>query len=97
MGEALTAIAVLSLVILLIPDLSFCETDPYHLFPADYCLSQSCAMLAAKRTELNSRAADLPDIRFSDKGNVSMARTLSLGRGNRQIVIELGFGRLVFR
>jgi hypothetical protein len=54
-------------------------------------------MLAAERTELNSRASDLPDIRFSDKGNVSMARTLRLGRGNREIVIELGFGRLVFR
>lgn len=97
LAEALVALAVLSLMVMLASNVSAFETDPYHVFAADYCLSQSAALASAKRTELKSRAEDLPSISFSDKGNVSMARTLTLGKGKRQIVIELGFGRLVFR
>lgn len=98
MAESIAALICLSMFAVLLGSLPVYETDACHVFPADYYLAQSAAMAAASPAEPDHRSAGfLPGIRFSDAGNVNMARTLTLGKGNRTVVIELGFGRLVFR
>ena len=98
MAESLAAIAMISLFAVILGNLSFYETDTSHVFHSDYLLAQSIAMAKAEPSQVECRSDEpLPEIRFSDAGNVSMARTLVIGRGSRTVVIELGFGRLVWR
>ncbi|MBQ7993706.1 MAG: hypothetical protein IJ252_11830 [Solobacterium sp.] len=98
LAESLAVIVCISLFALLLGSMPVYETDAYHVFPADYCLAQSAAMAKAESCSVDHRSNEfISDIRFSDAGNVNMARTLLLGKGNRTVVIELGFGRLVFR
>jgi hypothetical protein len=98
LAESLAAVVILSLFAVLLGNMPFYETDAYHVFPADYCLGQSAAMAGAESCSVDHRSPGFVcDIRFSDAGSVNMARTLVLGKGNRTVVVELGFGRLVFR
>ena len=61
----------------------------YCTFPDAYLLAQSQAILESRSTETEN------GITFNEHGNVNLARTLHFG--NREIVVELGGGRLVFR
>lgn len=98
MYELLGAIAILSLLCMVFSGAAnVYEPDADQLFPADYLLAQSAAMLSAQSTPLKSRVADAPHLSFSERGNVSKAMTLHLGRGDNDIIIELGPGKLVFR
>jgi hypothetical protein len=98
MAEVLTAFAIVSLLCAVFASsVHIYEPDPDHLFPSDYLLTQSEAMANAQSTPLQSRVADLPAIRFSEKGNVSKAMTLRFGTDDHDIIVELGPGKLVFR
>ena len=75
----------------------FPEPDPYLYFPDMYLLGQSDALASADSCELYEIGDGIPVIHFNSKGNVNKAMTLTLGNKGREIVIELGGGRLVFR
>ena len=98
MAEVLAAFAIVSLLCAVFASsVHIYEPDPFRLFPADYLLTQSEAMLKAHSTPLQSRVDDLPALSFSDRGNVSKAMTLRLGGNDHDIIVELGPGKLVFR
>ena len=71
----------------------------YHLFPDSYLRLQSEAILNSERREMTAEDDSRSLIRFNRKGNVDQARTLHFSTpfSDREIVIELGGGRLVFR
>jgi len=98
MAELLAAFTVVSLLCAVFAS-SMHPYEPHadQLFPSDYLLTQSEAMLKAHSTPLQSRVDDLPALSFSDRGNVSKAMTLTFGTNNHDIIVELGPGKLVFR
>ncbi|NLH92566.1 MAG: hypothetical protein GX481_08990 [Atopobium sp.] len=94
---AIFAVGVLTAAAAVIP--SF-EENGYHVFPDQYLRLQTEAMLSSEgRVYEDEFSSDLPPIQFNGNGNVNQARTLTFGSGRkfREIVIELGGGRLVFR
>lgn len=97
MHELLAVIAMLSLLAMLLGVHNDFRADPLHLFPYDYLLAQTRALAMADYCEVDSRADGIPAIRFSEKGNVSRAMTLHPEGSSKDIIIELGPGRLVFR
>ncbi len=60
-----------------------------HSFPDEYLCVQSRAMLQSRPQQTEN------GITFNEHGNVNLARTLHYGA--KQVIIELGGGRLVFR
>ena len=67
----------------------------YYEFPRMYLLRQSQALAASDDRYLYYDA--LPAVRFHANGNIDRPAVLQVGRGGREIVMELGGGRLVFR
>ncbi len=69
----------------------------YYLFDDRYFCVQSDALASAETQELDY--AGQPLITFNQRGNVSLARTLTFHTGLREhaVIIELGGGRLVER
>ena len=58
-------------------------------FPDEYLCVQSRAVLQSRPQQTEDGIA------FNEHGNINLARTLHFG--DRQVIIELGGGRLVFR
>lgn len=79
---------------LCIPVHEFSESD-YYGFADGYWYTQSNAIL--NREHESYTTEDGEEIHFNEKGNVSQAQTITKGKRNRRIVIELGGGRLVFK
>ena len=97
MHELLAVIAMISMLAMLFGIHTDFKADTLHLFPYDYLLAQSRALAMADYCEVDSRAEGIPAIRFSEKGNVSRAMTLHPEGSRKDIIIELGPGKLVFR
>lgn len=97
MYDLLAAVLIMSLLSFLFSCPKRPEIDPVHIFPADYLLAQTQALAAGENRMLESRMASLPQISFNANGNVSKAMTLLLGSNGKDIIIELGPGKLVFR
>ncbi len=91
----LAALSVMSFVSL--PVRSLPETDVYE-YPDRYLLAQSEAIAEAEHREFCYEGIYEP-VHFNEKGNVSQAGTAVFVKGDsvREIVIELGAGKLVFR
>ena len=97
MHEVLAVIAMLSLFAMLFGIHTDFKAGMLHLFPNDYLLAQTRALAKADYCEVESRADGIPAIRFSEKGNVSRAMTLHPQDSAKDIIVELGPGKLVFR
>ena len=95
-AEACAATLVVSVLALTIPPVRMLEDRSADLFADRYLLNQSQAMAEAKRITFTDETAGSTAISFNGKGNVSRAMTLTLSDG-RNVVIELGGGRLIFR
>jgi competence protein ComGC len=89
--EVCMTIMIISIMTLIfLPCCEFREAESYTFGDA-YLETQSRAIAEQQPEELERE----PYISFNEKGNVSQAMTLHLG--NKEIVIELGGGRLVYR
>lgn len=91
------ALGVLTLAAAMIPSY---EENGYHVFPDQYLRIQSEAILTGEsRTYEDEFNESLPEIRFNQNGNVNQARTIPFGEAGmtKEIIVELGGGRLVFR
>lgn len=97
MAEMLAAVAILSMLMMMFSMGASYEEDPIHMFPYDYLLNQSIAMAKAQSTVFEGRNGVMPQITFNEKGNVSKAMTLPLGKNGKDVIIELGPGKIVFR
>ena len=94
--EMLAVIMILSLMMILFP-MQKCDTDMSEkTFVPDYLLAQSAAIASSERTQLPQKDG-YPSVSFNARGNVSKAMTFAFSKTGRQIIIELGGGRLVFR
>jgi hypothetical protein len=83
-----------SMTVLCLPSHEFQE-EAYCRFGDEYLLKQSEAIVNSARTEYISGSHSV--IIFNEHGNISRADTAVLGNRKREIVMELGGGRLVFR
>ena len=90
----LLCISVLSLLYLPAREM---EVSSYYTFPDAYLLAQSEAIRKAEKTMYYSDSSEVPDVSFNEKGNVNKAMTLHFENRSKDIIIELGGGRLVFR
>ncbi len=99
MVEMLITIVILILLTNITLRFHTINDSSYYTFPNEYARIQSECMLSTVPAEYESSLENNPLIRFNENGNVNQARTLSFYVGNRirQIVIELGTGRLVIR
>lgn len=88
--DVCAAILIISIMtILYLPCIRMMNTDGYT-FGDSYLALQSRAIFMRTSIELGEDG-----IIFNDKGNVNQAMTLR--KGNRVVVVELGGGRLVFK
>lgn len=95
-AEMLAVIMILSFAMILFP-MQKADTDMSEKsFLPDYLLAQSAAIASSERTELPHNA-QYPAVSFNEKGNVSRAMTFAFSKTGREIVIELGGGRVVYR
>lgn len=86
-----TVLALALMTIIYLPSTSLKNADSCT-FGDSYLQKQSTAIAKRERGEYNDEDAS---VSFNEKGNVSQAQTIT--KGSRQIVIELGGGRLVYR
>ncbi len=98
--ELMISISVIAVLTVL--SVSFCRISDtsFYTFPLQYMRLQSEAVLTGKRTYYTDESGmDYPPVYFHGSGTVNQARTIIFGKGGniREIVIELGTGRLVFR
>jgi len=84
-------IAVVSLTLIYLPASDFKNAESYT-FGDSYLMTQSDAIVHAQRTSLDDPEVNVV---FNQKGNVDQAMTIS--KGNKTIVIELGGGRIVYQ
>jgi hypothetical protein len=84
-----TILIISVMTILYLPCIHVQNIDGY-LFGDTYLEAQSRAIKMRRSLELPEEP-----IIFNDKGNVNRAMTLQ--KGNREIVVELGGGRLVYK
>jgi len=84
-------IAVVSLTLIYLPASDFKNAESYT-FGDSYLMTQSDAIIHAQRTSLDDPEVNVV---FNQKGNVDQAMTIS--KGNKTIVIELGGGRIVYQ
>ncbi len=103
-GFALLEMIIAVSVIAILTSLSvsaYKSTDTsYYTFPMQYLRIQSEAFLTGRITDYTDETNMIyPVIFFYGSGAVNQARTLTFGEGGnrREIVIELGTGKLVFR
>lgn len=101
-GFALLEMCICMFCVSIIVSLSLSFTiqmnQDYYEFADAYLQKQSQAILYAENRTYDNPAIQ-ESISFNENGNVKHAQTLSfsLGETVRQIIIELGGGRLVFR
>lgn len=79
---------------LCIPVHEFSKSD-YYGFADGYWHKQSDAIVHSESESYETKNGE--EIYFNEKGNVNQAKTITKGHKKRQIVIELGGGRLVFK
>ena len=90
-------LGVLTLAAVMIPSYS---ENRFYVFPDQYLRIQSESLLTGEsRIYDDDFNENLPEIRFNGNGNVNQARTILFEhKGSfREIIVELGGGRLVFR
>jgi competence protein ComGC len=100
MLELLVSVFVLSVLTTVAIRIPSVTEDGYHVFPDQYLRIQSEAILTGETRDYEDEISEgLPSIHFNQNGNINQARTIPFGtRGTvRQIIVELGGGRLVFR
>ena len=89
LGELCIAVWILGILTLCTLPFVQPKIPEYCTFPDAYLSVQSQAILES------SPGKTKENIEFNEHGNVNLARTLRFG--SREIIIELGTGRLVFR
>ncbi len=99
LADLAVSVFLLSVVTMLV---LYAPRDPSHpsdLFADRYLYEQSAAMKEARAKDMDAGDDAGTSIHFNGSGNVDLARTLSFSTPyrSRQIVIELGGGRLIFR
>ena len=94
MAEACIALMIAALLGLLC--LSFPEftAEEYYRFPYVYLLSQSQAMASSSTVLLHTSVFSTS---FNGSGNIRSAATVHFDSAGKEIVAELGGGRLVFK
>ena len=72
------------------------EIKYYHQFIYDYWFKQTESLINVRNEEVNDENCFVPyPIYFNEKGNVNQAQTIECY--GKEMVVELGFGRLVER
>lgn len=84
-------IAAATLTLIYLPASEFKNAESYT-FGDSYLMTQSDAIVHAQRISLDDPEVNVV---FNEKGNVNQAMTIT--KGNKTIVIELGGGRIVYQ
>lgn len=79
-----------TLTLLCLPAHEMSHAD-WYLFPSIFWKKQSASILYCEENELETEDGFI--VHFNAKGNVSQAKTISIGE--KKIVVELGGGRLI--
>ncbi len=100
LAELLLSLSILSIMMMLIlPAIKF-TSEAYYTFPEHYTRLKSEALLTGEPREYDDETEmEYPPIRFDENGIVNQARTLTFPHQSteKQIIIELATGTLVFR
>lgn len=100
LAEMIAAVFVLAVLTAIAAGFRMTPDCSYLAFSDQYLRQQSEAILKGERVVFkHAYENSLPEITFNEDGNISQARTLQFSHKGRQreIVMELGGGRLVFR
>ena len=100
LAELLVSVFVLAVMTVLVLSVSSFSSEAYYVFPDQFTRLKSEALLTGeKRYYEDESGMEYPSIFFWESGMINQARTLTFQRGTheKQIVIELGTGALVFR
>lgn len=89
--EMLIVISIISMIIMITFTNKISIDKDYYAFSSHYLLLQSEALRKSEKSFFNDK-----NISFNANGNVNKAQTIHF-ENNKDIVVELGGGRLVFK
>lgn len=94
MIELLLSVMIISSLSLIYLTFKPFDFKDHHMFMYEYWYAQIQSMLHTQETTLTQDGCNFAyPLYFNEKGNVNMAQTITCY--DKQLVVELGFGRLV--